>query len=108
MNKIMLVGRVGSDIDKKEKFSKFSLATTEKWKDKETGENKESTQWHSCIVNGKLKSSYVDSFLNKGDLVSVEGKMTYSSVTGDDNVIKNYANVQVVGIDKLANNKAED
>ena len=74
INKAILIGRVGQEPKViNESFATFSLATTEKWKDKETGEKKESTEWHNIIASkGFLK---LIEYIHKGDLLYIEGKI---------------------------------
>lgn len=60
----------------------FSCATTERWKSK-TGEEKAETEWHKVVVWGRLAESVVKS-INKGDLVYIEGKITYRPFVKDD------------------------
>jgi len=81
MNKIILLGRLGKDaetftFDNGDKISKFSLATSESWKDKQSGEWKDHTEWHSIVVRGERSYS-------KGELVLVEGKIRYKTYEKD-------------------------
>ena len=80
VNKVILIGRVGRDPESRN-FSNgggvvsFSLATSEHWKDRESGERKEKTEWHNIsIFNeniGKIASQYV----KKGSRVYIEGQI---------------------------------
>ena len=75
VNKVILVGRLGSDPKIiNGSYAAFSVATSESWKDKTTGEKKEITQWHNVFVanQGLLK---VVEFLHKGSLVYIEGSL---------------------------------
>jgi single-strand DNA-binding protein len=77
VNKAILVGRVGKDPEVQTSTSgktvaKFSLATTEKYKDKET------TEWHNIILWNKL-AEIAGKFVNKGSLLYIEGKITTNS-----------------------------
>jgi single-strand DNA-binding protein len=77
-NVTLLVGHVGS-VGELRKTTKgtpiinFSMATNERWKDRETGEARETTEWHRCVAMGGLAET-VDQYLEKGRLVSVEGQ----------------------------------
>jgi len=78
-NKVELLGNVGNDpeiktFDNGNKIANFSLATTEKWKDKQTGEKKEHTEWHKVVVNGKLVD-VVEKYVKKGDRLMIDGKI---------------------------------
>ena len=77
VNKVILVGNVGSINDRNnEKFFKFSLATSEKWKDK-TGELKEKTEWHNITIFGK-SVSVAERYITKGMKLYIEGKLSTS------------------------------
>lgn len=79
INKVILIGRVGQDPDFKtasngESFAKFSLATTEKWKDKSSGEMREKVEWHRLVCWRRL-SEIARDYVNKGTLLYVEGQL---------------------------------
>jgi len=85
VNKVILIGRIGKDPDIKTfdnggKMAKFSLATTEKWKDKTSGETKERTEWHNIVVNGK-GADIVEKYVKKGGQLYVEGEIRYREWT---------------------------
>ena len=70
MNRVTLLGRLGKDPksaqpDQARKVANFSVATSEQWKDKATGEKKERTRWHSIVVWGALAGT-VERYLQKG------------------------------------------
>jgi single-strand DNA-binding protein len=79
VNKVILVGNVGKEPELKT-FSNgghlvnVTLATTESWKDKDTGEKKEATEWHNLVFRGGL-AKVVDSYVSKGDKLYVEGSL---------------------------------
>ena len=80
LNKVQLIGRTGKDpevkhLDSGQIVASFSLATTEKFKDK-SGETKEKTEWHNCQAWGKL-GEIIEKYLTKGKLIFVEGKIQY-------------------------------
>lgn len=78
VNKAILLGRVGKDPESKQltntTVTHLTIATTETWKDA-NGEKKEDTQWHSITVWGK-QAENVARYVNKGDLLYIEGKIT--------------------------------
>lgn len=80
MNKAIIIGNVGMIKDGNSPF-KFSVATSEKWTTKE-GEKKEATEWHNIVVFGN-QGSALQSFLQKGHKVAVEGKISTSSYEKD-------------------------
>lgn len=74
VNKVILVGRVGQEPKViNNSFAVFSLATSETWKDKQTGEKKESTEWHNILVSQNFLK--VVEFIHKGTLLYIEGKL---------------------------------
>lgn len=77
MNKAHLYGRVGGEISVRAmqdgtKVANFSVATTESWKDKQTGEKKEKTQWHNIVIWGN-GAKFAESYVRKGNRVFIEG-----------------------------------
>ncbi|HAG2283779.1 TPA: single-stranded DNA-binding protein [Salmonella enterica] len=79
LNKVCLIGYVGQDPEvrytaDKQPVAVFSIATAETWKDKETGETKERTQWHRIVVYNKLAEIAAE-YLKKGTLVYLEGRL---------------------------------
>lgn len=83
INKVHLVGRVGNDPETRNfnsggQVAEFSLATSETWKDKSSGERKEKTQWHKIkVLNEGLIDNVIRRYVNKGDLVGVDGELQY-------------------------------
>jgi len=81
MNEANLMGNVGADPEIKEtkggkKFASFSLATSERWTDKATGEKKEVTTWHRCIVWNENLVPVVEQYVRKGSQLFVRGQIT--------------------------------
>jgi single-strand DNA-binding protein len=79
VNKVILIGNLGKDPEVRytasgEAMCNFSLATTESWKDKSTGEKKELTEWHRISFFGKL-AEIAGQYLKKGSQVYVEGSL---------------------------------
>ena len=78
VNKVTLVGRLGQDPETKDvngtTVANFSLATSETWKDKDSGEKKERTEWHRLVAWGR-QAEIVGEYLNKGSLVYIEGQL---------------------------------
>lgn len=79
INKAILVGRLGSDPEVRYTPSgvavaNFSIATSEEWKDKDTGEKKERTEWHRIVAWSKL-GEICGEYLSKGRQVYVEGRI---------------------------------
>jgi single-strand DNA-binding protein len=79
VNKVILVGNLGKDPEMRflpsgEAIANFSLATSETWKDKNTGEKKEATEWHRCSAFGKL-ADIIGQYVKKGSSIYVEGSL---------------------------------
>ena len=79
VNKVILVGRLGKDpevrnLDNGAVVANFSIATSESYKDRTTGEKKEVTEWHNIVLWRGL-AEIAQRFLHKGDLVYIEGKL---------------------------------
>lgn len=89
INKVTLIGRLGNDPEVRRleggtAVSRFSLATSESYKDKE-GNFQENTEWHNVIAWRDL-AERAEKSLKKGTLIYVEGKITYRKYTGQDNI----------------------
>lgn len=83
VNKVHLIGNLGQDIQTHTfegggKIAKTSLATTEKWKDKTSGEKKQVTTWHNLVFHGAL-ATLAETYLKKGSKIYVEGKIVNRS-----------------------------
>ena len=79
VNKVILVGNLGQKPEIRytqtdSAVANLSLATSESWKDKETGEQREKTEWHRIVYFGKL-AEIAEQYLDKGSKVYVEGKL---------------------------------
>lgn len=79
VNKVILIGRLGKDpevrnLDNGAVVANFSIATSESYKDRTTGEKKEVTEWHN-IVLWRALAEIAQKFLRKGDMVYIEGKL---------------------------------
>lgn len=80
VNKVILIGNLGRDPEIRSfnnggKVCNFSIATSESWKAKDTGERKESTQWHNIVVKNENLISVAERFLKKGSKVYIEGRL---------------------------------
>jgi single-strand DNA-binding protein len=77
MNKVLLIGNIGKDPEVKTfdwgKVAKFSLATTESYKNKK-GEKITETEWHNCVFKGKV-CDIIEQYVHKGDKIHVQGKI---------------------------------
>lgn len=80
INKVILIGHIGQDPEIRafqsgDKVASFSLATSESWKDKASGERKERTEWHKIVVFNQGLIKLCESYLAKGSKVYVEGQL---------------------------------
>jgi len=79
VNKVILVGNLGADPETRympsgDAIANIRLATTFRWKDKQSGENKEETEWHRIVFRGRL-AEIAGEYLKKGSPVYVEGRI---------------------------------
>lgn len=79
VNKVIIVGNLGADPETRytsggDAVCNIRVATTDKWKDKNSGEQKERTEWHTIVLYGRL-GEIADEYLSKGSQVYIEGKL---------------------------------
>lgn len=79
VNKVIIVGTLGRDPETKNfpnggSLTQFSVATSESWKDKNTGEQREETEWHRIVLNNRL-GEIAQQYLKKGSKVFIEGSL---------------------------------
>ena len=80
LNKVLLIGRLGADPEIKQmvngkSVARFSLATSNTWKDKNTGERKEKTEWHRVVIFNEGLVNVVQQYVKKGAQVYIEGQL---------------------------------
>ena len=80
VNKVILVGNLGKDpkvstLNSGDKVVSFTLATSESWKDKNTGERREKTEWHNVVVYNENIGRVVEQYCKKGSQVYLEGQI---------------------------------
>jgi single-strand DNA-binding protein len=93
VNKVILIGNLGKDpqvrsLNSGEKVVNFSLATSETWRDKATGERKEKTEWHNVVVFNENIGKVVEQYRKKGTKVYVEGQLQTRKWTDQSGVEK--------------------
>ena len=81
INKVLLIGRLGADPEIKKmvngkSVARLSLATSQSWKDKNSGEKKEKTEWHRIVVFNEGLVNVVKQYLKKGAQIYVEGQIS--------------------------------
>jgi single-strand DNA-binding protein len=90
VNKVILVGTLGRDPETKSfpnggSVTQFSIATSESWKDKNTGEPREETEWHRIVLNNRL-GEIAQQYLKKGSKVYIEGSLRTRKWTDKEGV----------------------
>ncbi|MEN9717404.1 MAG: single-stranded DNA-binding protein [Pseudomonadota bacterium] len=80
VNKVILIGNLGADPEVKSfqnggRIANLRIATSESWKDRQTGERKERTEWHSVVIQSEGLVGVVERFLRKGSKVYIEGQL---------------------------------
>ena len=92
VNKVILVGNLGADPEVKSfqnggKICNLRIATSEDWKDRQTGEKKERTEWHTVVLNSEGLVGVAERFLRKGSKVYIEGALRtrkWQDASGND------------------------
>lgn len=105
MNRTFLIGNVGNDpetlnFDNGGKIVKLSLATSESWKDKTTGEKKTRTEWHNLVFRREGLAGVVEQYVKKGHKLAVEGTIRYRS-HGEGDEKKYYTDIDVDSMEML-------
>lgn len=115
VNKVIIVGTLGNDPEVKYSASgsaiaNLSVATSEQWKDKQTGEKKEQTEWHRVVIFGKL-AEVAGEYLRKGSQVYIEGQLRTRKWT-DSNGVDRYTTEivipQIGGVMQMLGGKRDD
>lgn len=91
LNKASIIGNVGKDPDIRalqngSKIANFSVATSESWKDKATGEKKERTEWHRVVVFNEHLVKVIEQYVKKGAKIYLEGQLQTRKWTDKDGV----------------------
>ncbi len=89
VNKVILVGNLGRDPETRQmqdgnKIVHLSVATSERWKDRQSGEQREKTEWHRVVIFNERLADVAERFLRKGSKVYVEGALQTRKWTGND------------------------
>lgn len=99
VNKVILVGNLGRDPETRtfpsgDQVCNVTLATTDRWKDKQSGEMREATEWHRLVFNGRL-AEIAAQYLRKGSQIYVEGAIRTRKYTDKDGVEKYATDIRV-------------
>jgi single-strand DNA-binding protein len=89
VNKVILVGNLGRDPEVRysqagDKIVNFTMATSERWKDKQSGEPREKTEWHRVVIFNERLADVAEKYLKKGAKVYIEGQLQTRKWTGND------------------------
>ena len=100
INKAIIIGRLGKDpqintFTNGGKIASFTVATSETWNDKTTGERKERTEWHNIVINNPALVTLAETYLKKGSQAYIEGTIRTREYT-DQNGLKRYVTEIVV------------
>ncbi len=117
INKVILIGNLGQDPETRytsngNTITNLNIATSEIWKDKNTGENKEKTEWHRVILFGKL-AEIASEYLQKGSQVYIEGSLQtrkWQDKNGNERyiteiIVNMNGTMQMLGYKNIKNNK---
>jgi len=93
VNKVILIGNLGKDpkvanLNSGDRVVSFTLATSESWKDKNTGERKERTEWHNVVIFNENIGKIAEQYCKKGSKVYVEGQIQSRKYTDQSGVEK--------------------
>lgn len=101
VNKVIIIGRLGQDPEVRyapsgAAFANMTVATSEQWRDKQTGEQKEQTEWHRIVLSGNI-AKVAGEYLHKGSEVYIEGKLRTRKWT-DQSGTEKYTTEILVGV----------
>ena len=122
LNKVFLIGRLGNDPEIKQmsngkNVARLSLATSDTWKDKNTGDKKEKTEWHRIVIFNEGLVNVVQQYLKKGAQVYIEGQIQttkYTDNSGQEKystqiVLQGYnSTLTMLGAGSSSSSKIED
>ena len=96
LNKVLLIGRLGADPEVKQmvngkSVARLSLATSNTWKDKNTGEKKEKTEWHRVVIFNEGLVNVVQQYVKKGAQVYIEGQLSTRKWTDEKSGQEKYS-----------------
>ncbi|MEL6687787.1 MAG: single-stranded DNA-binding protein [Pseudomonadota bacterium] len=102
VNKVILVGNLGADPEVRTfgnggKVAKLRMATSESWKDRQSGERREKTEWHTVEVFGEGLVGVIERYVNKGSKLYIEGQLTTEKWQDRDGNDRYTTKVKVAG-----------
>jgi single-strand DNA-binding protein len=111
VNKVIIVGNLGAEVETRylpsgDAVASIRVATTDRYKDKQTGEMKEATEWHSISFFGKL-AEIASQYLKKGSQVYIEGKLQTRKYTDKNGVEKFATGIKAETMQMLGSREGE-
>ena len=102
INKVILLGRLGGDPEIRvsqdgNKIARFSVATSESWKDKNTNEKKDRTEWHRIVIFSAGLAEVAEKYLKKGSQIYIEGQIRHRKYTDQSGMEKNISEIVLQG-----------
>ena len=102
LNKVQLIGRLGADPEVKQmvngkSVARLSLATSQSWKDRNSGEKKEKTEWHKVIIFSSGLADITEKYLKKGSLIYIEGQISSRKYTDQSGIEKYITEIVLQG-----------
>ncbi|ABM39605.1 single-stranded DNA-binding protein [Polaromonas naphthalenivorans] len=112
VNKVIIVGNLGKNPEMRsfpsgDQIATVTIATTDKWKDKQSGQMKEATEWHRVVFNGRL-AEVVGQYLRKGSQVYVEGSLRTRKWTDQSGVEKYTTEIRADQMQMLGSRQGND
>ncbi|MGV0817160.1 single-stranded DNA-binding protein [Martelella sp. AMO21009] len=117
VNKVILIGNLGRDPDIRtmqdgRKIASLSIATSESWRDRATGERKERTEWHRVVIFSEALAKIAEQYLKKGAKLYIEGQLSTRKYQGNDGqdrytteVVLNGFNAVLTMLDSTGSNR---
>ena len=101
LNKVLLIGRLGANPEIKQmvngkNVARLSLATSQSWKDKNTGEKKQKTEWHRVVIFNEGLVNVVQQYLKKGSQVYIEGQLSTRKWRDEQSGVDKYSTEVVI------------
>ncbi len=116
MNLVVLTGRIGAQpeirtLNSGDKVANFSLATEERWRDRQSGEKKSRTTWHRVVTYAPGTVKFLEEYVDKGDLIQVVGMLRNESWEDPQGQKRQATKIAVTGaghrVEKLASPRDE-
>jgi len=112
LNKVMLIGHLGDEVklhyfDGGNCIGRFPIATNETYTNRQTGEKVTNTEWHNIVVRNKA-AEICEKYLNKGDLIYIEGRLKTRQWQGEDGATRYTTEVHATDFTFLGNKGADD